>query len=689
MNSFAEKFKVEVGEYCERLEAGLLQLEQDSANLQVVGEIFRIMHSMKGSGGMFGFDLLSDVTHDLESLFEIFRSGEQKVDAEVISFTLNSIDGLKNLMVETPSEEHKLLASGLKAETQQQISRFGKPTQEKPDAKKASIIAADNPENNQPTYFISFIPDEDIFKNGTNPLYLIDELNALGECNIQVSTDKIPSLAEIDPLKCYVSWYLFVATSESVETLNDVFIFVAGNSKIGIEKVSNNNVIHQEVVLAAFLNARNNQESWKVAELEAPEAETVAEPEKPEKPEEKEEPRILLKTSEEVSKNAVFGQTAVDSIRVDSVKIDHYMNLVSEFITAQSRLEQISSNLKNPELELVTETLGKLNRQLRDNAFDMSLIPLQSLMIRLRRLVHDLSKSLGKEAELVTEGMDTELDKNIIEKLIEPLLHIIRNSLDHGIERKNARLAMQKNPIGTISIKASTVGSYVQIEIEDDGEGLNVVKIREKALANGLISLQDKLSDNEVFQLIFEPGFSTSEMVTDVSGRGVGLDVVKKRVQNMRGSVEIASEKGKFTRFTIKLPLSLSIIDGLLTLVGGNYYVIPSSVVRQLYSVKPERLKKEFRQVAEFDGAQFPYLNLTEEFEPGSKNPEEQYVVAVAFGNQLFGLVVDEVVREYQAVIKPLGRMLKGQEVFSGASILGSGELALVLDTNKLIQKYS
>ena len=686
MNSFSEKFKIEVGEFCERLESGLLQLEQNPENQQIIAEIFRIMHTMKGSGGMFGFDLISEVTHDLESLYEIFRSGRQTVDSEVISFTLRSVDRIKELLVENPTKEQRKIASALKAETREQIDRFSDQVDKIQNTKIATAREAVIEEKAHATYFISFIPDEDVLKNGTNPLYLIDELNTLGECNIQVSLDKLPALAEIDTTKCYVEWYLFIATTASVETLRDVFLFVTNDSEIDIEKVADRNVIHQETVLAAFLNARNNSDYWEIEE----EAHKLPEPESKEaEVDEKETPKAFLKTKTEVSKKSVFGQIVVDSIRVDSVKIDRYMNLVSEFITAQSRLEQMASKLKNPELNFITETWGKLNRQLRDNAFEMSLIPLQSIEVRFKRLVFDLAKSLNKEIELVTEGLETELDKNIIENLTEPLLHIIRNSIDHGIEAKPQRLVTNKSAIGKILIKASTIGSYVQIEIEDDGEGLNVDKIRSKAISKGLIVSSDKTTDEDVLDLIFEPGFSTSEELTDISGRGVGLDVVKKTVQNMRGVVEVASEKGKFTRFIIKLPLSLSIIDGLLTRVGDNYFVIPSSVVRKLYSVRQNQLKKDFRQVVEFEGIQFPYLNLREEFEPKASIPDEQQLVAISYGNHFFGLIVDEIVREYQAVVKPLGRMLRGHDIFSGANILGSGDLALVIDTNKLIQKYS
>ena len=686
MNSFVEKFKVEVSEYFERLESRLLQLEQDPEDLQIIGDIFRIMHTMKGSGGMFGFDLLSDVTHDLESLFEIFRSKEKIVDSEVISFTLNSIDGLKQLMVENPTDENRLLASKLKLDTLLQITRFSQTDLNS----EIGILPGNSAENSieakQTTYYISFVPDENILNNGTNPLYLIDELNALGECNIQVSFDRLPTLTEIDPLKCYISWYLFISTSESVDTLQDVFIFVANSALITIQKVANENVIHKEAVLAAFLNAQINEEPWTLLESNLQES---TESKDVDRVEEKEIAGVLLKSSTEVSKNTGFTQTTVDSIRVDSGKIDLYMNLVSEFITAQSRLEQISSNLKNPELELVTETFEKLNRQLRDNAFDMSLIPIESLTIRLKRLVHDLSKSLDKEVVLVTEGLEAELDKNIIEKLIEPLLHIVRNSMDHGIESKSERLLKQKNAIGTISVKAYTVGSYVQIEIEDDGNGLNVDQIREKAIASGLISNQENLTDAEVCQLIFEPGFSTSESVNSLSGRGTGMDVVRNCVQSMRGFIELVSERDQFTRFIIKLPLSLSIIDGLLVLIGDSFYIIPSSLVSKLYLIKSELLKKEINQVVELDGVQIPYLNLHEEFDGDKKVPEEQFVVVVFYGNHFFGLAVDEVIREYQAAIKPLGRMPKSHDLFSGASILGSGQLALVIDTNKLIQKYS
>ena len=684
MKSFQKKFKEEVKEYFERLESGLLLLEQDPKNHQVIEEIFRIMHSLKGSGGMFGFDLLSDVTHDLESLYEIFKSKKVAINSEVISFTLKSIDGLDHLLVQEPTEEHLMLAARMKTETLQLIGSLI------PLEKEATTIGSlvEKPSDyhtrgqEQATYFISFVPDPNIFSNGTNPLYLVDELNALGECNIDICFDNLPELSQIDPVKCYTSWKMFIATYEDTFTLNDVFIFVSNQAKIEIEKVAEGNVVHDQRILADYLNKRQNNLPWVPIEMEQTAAVEVQKEPEPEIQSEIVQPA-------EASKIAPIASTAVDSIRVDSQKIDQYMNLVSELITIQSRLDLVSSKIKNPDLELVTEALDKISRQLRDNAFDMSLIPLTSIDVRFKRLIHDVSKALGKKVELVTVGLETELDKNIIEKLIEPLLHIIRNSLDHGIESSQERLRKSKNAVGTITIKASTVGSYVQIEISDDGAGLNTTKIRNKAVSKGLVAENEKLSDQEIYNLIFEPGFTTSESVTDVSGRGVGMEVVKRKVQEMRGLIKIESEPDRFTRFILKLPLSLSIIDGLLTRVGGSYYVIPSSGIKKIYSVTPELLKKEFRQVVVLEGNQVPYLNMHEEFDRESDMPVNMFIITVAFENQVFGLVVDEVVHEYQAVIKPLGKLLKGQDIFSGASILGNGLLALVLDTNKIIQKYS
>jgi len=303
VNSFAEKFKEEVNEYCERLESGLLLLEHEPENHQIIDEIFRIMHSMKGSGGMFGFELISEVTHDLESLYDIFRSKKQQIDSEVISFTLNSIDGLLKLTTVSPSSEEEILAAKMKSDTKLQIARFtNEPiysNQENIPGKETSVLTA----LNQHTWYISFVPNKEILMNGTNPLYLIDELNALGECNIQVNFDKLPPLSEMNPEHCYISWSIFIATSENIDTLRDVFIFVNDQAEIQLEKVSSINVLHDEAVLAQFLNTKFNGEVW--APIEAELANTEI------KLDEKEEADVVLKSTAEIPKNSIFAQTTV------------------------------------------------------------------------------------------------------------------------------------------------------------------------------------------------------------------------------------------------------------------------------------------------------------------------------------------------------------------------------------------
>lgn len=684
MNSFIGKFREEVNDYVEKLESGLLILEREPDNEQVIGEIFRLMHSMKGSGGMFGFNLLSEVMHDMESLYDLFRSGKCLIDPEVIGFTLKAIDGFSHLMALKPKTEDLRFAEQVKAEARLHLSRLieaGGGTNEATSGEKKSATLL---RQNESTYFISFIPDENLLQNGTNPLYLIDELNALGECNIQVSFERLPELENIDPEKCYISWYLFISTEESIDTLNDVFIFVTGSAEISIEKVSSGNVLANESLLAGFLNAWENSEIWNPEKQETQSADK------------KEifsdlpdgsKANVAEFGDQNTAEKGVAAPAKVDSIKVDSHKIDRYMNLISELIIAQSRLEEFAAKSKSPEMESLAETFGKIGRQLRENAFDMSLIPLNSIVLRLERLIHDLSRSLDKEVVLVTEGMETELDKSIIEKLLEPLLHIIRNSMDHGIESRSERQRKNKKLTGTIAVRAFTIGSHVQIDVEDDGVGIDDKRVQKKAIERGVVGENEPMTDSEIYNLLFEPGFSTSEVVTDVSGRGVGLNVVRKRIQEMRGTIEINSEKDRFTRFTIKLPLSLSIIDGLLTSVGDGFYVIPSSSVRKIVSVDSQDLARLEKELT-IDEIQMPFVNLHTAFIPEIPLSTEQFVVAVANENQTFGLVVDDVVREYQAVVKPLGSLIKEMEVFSGASILGTGDLALVVDTNKIIEKY-
>ena len=365
------------------------------------------------------------------------------------------------------------------------------------------------------------------------------------------------------------------------------------------------------------------------------------------------------------------------------------MNLVSELVTTQARLSLFAESNENPELSIVAENVQKLTRQLRDIAFSICLIPIQNILTRFHRLVRDLSTELNKEVELFIEGSETELDKSIIESLSDPIMHILRNSLDHGIEDAAVRLKAGKPAKGTILIKAYYSGANVIIKITDDGAGVDLDKVRNKAISKGLVSADVNLSKKEIIELLFLPGFSTAEKVTGVSGRGVGMDVVRRKIMDIRGEVDVDTKLGHGTSITIKLPLTLSIIDGLLVAIDGVSYIISLSVVDKCYAVLHSQVMTAYNNIIVLDGVQVPFYYMREEFDSTSQAPDMEQVIVVRYEESKVGIIIDKVIGEYQAVLKPLGKMYKEQDMISGASILGDGTIALVLDTNKIIKKFT
>ncbi|MFW6369921.1 MAG: chemotaxis protein CheA, partial [Bacteroidota bacterium] len=391
----------------------------------------------------------------------------------------------------------------------------------------------------------------------------------------------------------------------------------------------------------------------------------------------------------EESNNLIARENRISSIRVASDKLDQLMNLVSELVTTQARLSLYSEKDGQPELMGISENVQKLSRQLRDIAFSIVLIPIENMLTRFHRLIRDLSNELKKEVDFYTEGTDTELDKTIIENLSDPLMHIVRNSIDHGIETPSNREKAGKPRRGQIKLKAFYSGANVHIQISDDGAGIDPAAIREKAIQKGIILPEASLSKKEILDLIFLPGFSTAKNITDVSGRGVGMDVVKRKIADIRGEVEVDSEVGAGTILTIKLPLTLSIIDGLLVKVGDSNYVIPLTAVDKIYAAEHEKLINTFNNIIVLDGKQVPYLYLRSEFGMPESDLKTEQVVVVRYEDKRIGLAVDNVVGEYQAVLKPLGKHYKDQDIISGATILGDGTVALVMDTNKAIRQFS
>jgi two-component system chemotaxis sensor kinase CheA len=675
MDNFKKKFIEEASEHIQDIEQALLELEQNPTDKPLIERVFRAMHSLKGSGAMFGFEKISEFTHNLETAYDLVRNGEMEITNELLNLTLASVDHLGALLKddadlsESVIEQHKLLIK--------QIDDFVHSSNTKTITilKEAEEVKSNA---NQKTYYILFQPHEDIMNNGTNPLFLIDELYSLGECIAIPIIKKIPALDEFDPNKCYTTWELFLATESDINSITDIFIFVEDECELRVTLISEFNLLDNQLFIDQLEEIRKKQQEIGFAQIQDFVATLSA-------PEVKQEKKGKDEKIAQVSKD----QT-ISSIRVASDKLDQLMNLVSELVTTQARLSLYADTDGRPELMAIAENVQKLSRQLRDNAFSIVLIPIENMLTRFQRLIRDLSKELKKDVVFEAEGTDTELDKTIIENLTDPLMHILRNSLDHGIEQPSVRVAKGKPPQGKILLKAFYSGASVIIQIFDDGAGIDPSVIRTKAIQKALISPDIAFTKKEILDLIFIPGFSTATNVTDVSGRGVGMDVVKRKISDIRGEVDVESELNVGTTLTIKLPLTLSIIDGLLIKLEDIHVVLPLTVIDKIYAVEHYKLMKAFNNTIVLDGEQIPFFYLRHELElPIDDTAIHDQIIVVRYEDKRIGLAVDSVIGEYQAVLKPLGKHYKKQEIISGTTILGDGTIALVMDTNKAIKHFA
>ncbi len=673
MDSFKKKFIEEASELIDKLEVTLLELEKNPDDPTQIQQVFRVMHTLKGNSSMFGFDLIDKFTHNLEAVYDLIRNNQLKLTHQVLNVTLSSVDHLKAMLDEGNYDDPDFLTThnGLIAKINQLINPNNEDdNKQQPDAlehKSDSIVH---------TYYVMFEPQSNIFRNGTNPFYLLDELSMLGQTKVFAHFNRVPLFDKINPEQCYVYWEVIVASEQGVGAINDVFIFVETDSKLEIQKIADINLLSDPKFVEEVTQLANVQKDIGYVTIQRVANQAIA--------------RHNKQKSEVVKRERIgFKDKSAASIRVSSDKLDGLMNLVSELVTTQARLSLFAEENSVPGLGPIVENVQKLSRQLRDIAFSIVLIPIENLFGRFQRLVRDLSMELKKEVEFITEGADTELDKTIIENLSDPLMHIIRNSLDHGIEEASVRLSQGKSTKGKIVLKAYYSGANVIIQITDDGAGIDPEIIREKAILKGIIPPERKLSKKEILDLIFLPGFSTAKKVTDVSGRGVGMDVVKKKISEIRGEVEVDSEVGLGTTITIKLPLTLSIIDGLLVSINKAAYVIPLAAIDKIYAIEKDKIYSSFNNLVTLDGKQIPFFSLRKEFHLDASDEELEQVVVVNFEDNSVGMVVDFVIGEYQAVLKPLGKHYKTHDIFSGATILGDGTVALVMDTNKIIKILS
>lgn len=711
LDQINEVFFEEANELLESLEGYLLSLEENPTDKEIISAVFRIMHTIKGSSGMFGFDAISGFTHEVESAFDTVRNGVAPVTPELIKLTLQSRDHILNMLGGNISEDE---SARLIEEFKQLMAPYKNASKEGPvvEAPKAAPASEKNAEkdNSVPikkttiasqkaqtdtapltTWRISFTPSPSILCNGTRPSLMIKELTEMGDSTVILFTKNIPVLSQIEPTTCYLAWDIIVTTSQSQQDIQDVFIFLDETSIIKIDSINvSDDVTHKlgeilvnrkhisQEVLEDFLSER------KPIGQQLVDKNLISSESLHSALAEQEHIKHVSKQKENAQTNTPQSTTQ-QSIRVSSDKLDQLIDLVGELVTFNARLGQHAQMANNPTLLMLSEQSERLIIALRNNAMDMRMLPIGTIFTRFRRLVHDLSADMHKNIELVTEGAETELDKTVIEKLNDPLIHMIRNSVDHGIETREERIAKGKNPQGTVKLIAQHAGAFVLIIISDDGAGLNKDKIYKKAIDKGLVAPGTDVSDNDIYNMIFLPGFSTADKVSSISGRGVGMDVVKKDITALNGTVSIESRPGEGTDFILKIPLTLAIIEGMLVQIGSNTFVIPLSNIQECMEFKPEhgddgKVCSHITARGEF----LPYINLREWFEITDPMPASQQVVIVNDQDSSLGLVVDKVIGNNQTVIKPLGDLYKNVEGLSGATVLGDGSVALILDVFKL-----
>ena len=680
MDELKATYIQEAQELLENLESSLLVLEDNPSDHSNIEQVFRVMHTLKGNSSMFGLSVIAEFVHDLETIYDKIRQSQMDLSKGILNCTLASLDHLKQIIFDSdlsdPSnkENHFRLISEIRlhAGGDQEPVSF-------------SIQAQSEDVRIKGTYFIQFEPKPEFLMNGSNPLLLINELAEFGPSFVIPHFKSVKDIHGFDPTTCIASWDILVETDVTLEQIRDVFIFAEDDARIDIHKFLLTGILKHEQFLSRAKELHLKSTHFPLEEVIA-----IAESIPVEQEEKEDQKQDLIITSNSPQKKNTEKEKAISSIRVSSDKLDELMNLVSELVTTQASLSLFSENNNSAELEVISENIEKLSRRLRDISFGMTLVQINNMFARFQRLVRDMSDMLGKEVVFLTEGGETELDKTIIETLTDPLMHIIRNSMDHGIEKADLREQKGKPRQGMVKLKAYYSGISVFIQVIDDGKGIDVKKVREKAILKGLMREEDEFSDKEIFDFIFHPGFSTAEVVTDVSGRGVGMDVVKRNITDLKGIITVDSKPDHGTTLTIKLPLSLSIIDGLLVEISGVRYVIPLSVVRKCYEVKNEEMLKNFNRLLLLDERQVPYINLREEFNYESlADGSSSQLIVVSDGDNEVGISVDFIIGEYQAVVKPISKYYRNQDFVSGATILGDGSIALVLDTHKIVELYT
>lgn len=684
-----DTFLEEARELLDGLEGHLLELERNPNDLEAMNAAFRALHSIKGSASMFGFDAVGAFAHEVEAALDHFRSAKLPATPELADVVLRSRDFIRLLLdsPESATEAEKAaliaaLASLSKGLTKgQSKARVG--AQAASGSQTETGSGAIRSRGEQKTYRIVYRPSQDSYRRGVKPESLIRELRNLGNASVRCDCGDIPGLAELDPESCCLSWNVLLTTDRTEADLQDIFIFEEGSSFISVEELDADEfMVGGEVKrLGEILQFKHlpNQQIQEALARQRPIGEIlVAEMHTP--PEVVEDALFEQQHARNVVQ-AVREDTERKTIRIRSEKLDALLNLVGELVTVQAQLSQAVKDSGDRHIHGITDYVKRLASELRATSMELRLVPMDTLFAKFKRLVRDLSKNLNKEIDLHLEGGETEIDKSVIDALNDPLVHLVRNAADHGLESTAVREKRGKNKSGTIFLSATHAGAFVRIMVKDDGAGLDREKILRRAVERGLVNAETRLSDDETDMLIFKPGFSTADVVSNVSGRGVGLDVVKTAIDQLGGTLSVNSKLGEGSEFILDIPLTLAIIDGFLVRAGRRMFVIPLSSVDSCF--ERERSKKAERLIVR-DKEFIPYVSSRDLFGADDPLPPREEVVIVSIFDSRLAIGFDQVIGGYQTVIKPIGEIARFTAGVSGAAILADGGIALILDVAAL-----
>lgn len=658
VSQFHQVFFEESFEGLDAMEMGLLGMQEGAPDAETINTIFRAAHSIKGGAGTFGFSRVSEFTHGLETLLDQMRNGERDVSQQAINTMLQAVDVLRDMLtaVQQGDEIDETSAASVGKDIKALLQTGGN---------ISSPLDTEEPEATESTgWQIFFKPHSHLLQTGNDPVRMLQELAELGELSVDMDASALPAFSDLEPEDCYLAWTMELRGDVTLEQINEIFEWVEGDCELNVTPLSEQRV-------------------------------TVAEQDEPAPLVEELDPAASTNNAPVIETKKAATDTVASSIRVGTDKVDSLIDLVGELVITQSMLSQLGENFDLSRVQQLIDGLEQLERntrELQEGIMRIRMLPISFAFNRFPRLVHDLSAKMGKQVELKLSGEQTELDKTVMEKIGDPLVHLVRNSLDHGLETPEKRLASGKPETGLLHLNAYHQGGTIVIEISDDGAGLNEEKILGKAIERGLVSSDETLSPEKIHELIFMPGFSTADEVSDVSGRGVGMDVVRKNIHSLGGSVDVSSTAGVGSTFTIRLPLTLAIMDGQTIQVGDQRYIIPLISIIESVEIKPGTVKQVTGkgEVYSLRDEYVPIIRLYELFNltPRSDKLEDGLLVVVEFEDRKVGLLVDELLAQQQVVIKSLESNYRKVTGMAGATILGDGTVALILDISGLLTLY-